>query len=536
MKRLGILFFTTFLMSACADSTEPAGHASLRVDVAVDEAIAAVADDIAIALSGTEATAAVNAEGHAEHVFGNLRGGEYEVSARALSELGIPLASATVTVSVQAGRQAVAHLSLAPGNGLKITGVTFEDGEMRTHAPVAMKISVSQAADTPVSFTFAHDCRCEIVDVEGDIARWLNTWAESCKISITAGSAMGSDTVEIPVTTAYAQGTVLVAAGTHCATLQSGDLSTHAPALVGEDGPAVEAAFAKPFGILARANGDIVFLERDGRRILMIEKATGKLRRLAGRPHENEISSYQDGVVDVDEMSFSLPVRIAEDGTGNLYIADTRDGMRMRKLYASGDTVETIFTGTGYAGHTNGYLAVAVDAHARPYFSTFAEGYLDRFYPNSFTRETVSKPFSRAFDLKFGIDGMLYAADNMKNQILKVDPLTGDSVVHGGTGTQGYSGDDGMAVNAEFNDPRALDIDGKGRMFVVDRLNGAVRRIGPSGRIRTVVGPGLNHVPGQTEPTSAPLSDPDGIAIDKEGNLWISERATCRILKIVGPN
>ena len=117
--------------------------------------------------------------------------------------------------------------------------------------------------------------------------------------------------------------------------------------------------------------------------------------------------------------------------------------------------------------------------------------------------------------------------------------LSGKVSVIAGTGPggflNGYTGDGGPALDAEFSCPTGLAFDRKGNLFVTDHLNNAIRRIDRAGIVTTVAGQGP-YVPGPWTPgvgeragdggpaTLAVFDQPWGIAFDAHGNLLIADR------------
>ncbi len=94
-----------------------------------------------------------------------------------------------------------------------------------------------------------------------------------------------------------------------------------------------------------------------------------------------------------------------------------------------------------------------------------------------------------------------------------------------GPGTiYGYDGDlvDGPADTARFNDPSDVAVDADEVLYVTDRLNHVIRRITPDGKVSTFAGTGE---PGSSDGvgTAASFELPNRIAIDEEGNLYVTE-------------
>jgi sugar lactone lactonase YvrE len=87
--------------------------------------------------------------------------------------------------------------------------------------------------------------------------------------------------------------------------------------------------------------------------------------------------------------------------------------------------------------------------------------------------------------------GHVYIADTMNHRIRKVDANSGLITTIAGTGQKRWSGDGGPAVAAALNEPTALALDQKGRLYIADQSNHRVRRLDlDTGIITTVAGTG----------------------------------------------
>jgi uncharacterized protein (TIGR03437 family) len=101
-----------------------------------------------------------------------------------------------------------------------------------------------------------------------------------------------------------------------------------------------------------------------------------------------------------------------------------------------------------------------------------------------------------------------------------------------GTGVPGFSGDNGPAASAQLYRPKQLALDAKGNLYVADQGNNRVRKIAPNGIITTVAGNGGGAFSGDGGPAvAAQVSSPTGLAIDRDGNIYIST-AGARIRKV----
>jgi uncharacterized protein (TIGR03437 family) len=117
--------------------------------------------------------------------------------------------------------------------------------------------------------------------------------------------------------------------------------------------------------------------------------------------------------------------------------------------------------------------------------------------------------------------GNLYVADATDNHIRKVD-ASGIISTYAGTGAPGYNGDRIKATNAQLNFPSALAFDAAGNLYVADVGNSRVRVISPDGTIHTVAGNGAPGILGDNGPAIQAQVDPLAVAVDTQGNLFIS--------------
>lgn len=119
--------------------------------------------------------------------------------------------------------------------------------------------------------------------------------------------------------------------------------------------------------------------------------------------------------------------------------------------------------------------------------------------------------------------GDLFIDDSGDQVIREVTP-DGNVKLVAGTGGEGYTGDGGLAVQATFNNPQGVAVDGKGDVYVADTGNNAIREIAPDGKISTFAGDGTPGFRGDTGPaTKAELTQPTGVAVDALGNVYIAD-------------
>lgn len=121
--------------------------------------------------------------------------------------------------------------------------------------------------------------------------------------------------------------------------------------------------------------------------------------------------------------------------------------------------------------------------------------------------------------LALGPDGALYISDTGNHCIRKVG-TDGDISTVAGTGTEGFSGDGGPAVDAELNRPLGLAVSPQGELYIADHDNNRIRRVAADGTIETVAGTGEEGYAGDGGPaTEARLNEPGELALSGEGTL-----------------
>jgi uncharacterized protein (TIGR03437 family) len=92
-----------------------------------------------------------------------------------------------------------------------------------------------------------------------------------------------------------------------------------------------------------------------------------------------------------------------------------------------------------------------------------------------------------------------------------------------GNGTLGYAGDGGPPILAQFNNPCKIAVDSSGNLYIADQNNFRIRKVS-GGTINTIAGNGTAGYSGDTgAATSANISPPCGVAVDKSGDVYFSQ-------------
>lgn len=195
----------------------------------------------------------------------------------------------------------------------------------------------------------------------------------------------------------------------------------------------------------------------------------------------------------------STPYGIWVDASGTLFFADGGNN-RVRKVTVGG-IISTV-AGSGTAGYSG-------------------DG-------GPATSARLSTPGRVVADAA----GNLYISDDQNHCIRKVTPGGTISTV-AGTGVSGYGGDGGAATSAKLSFPSGIALDGAGNLYICDSGNNRVRKVTAGGTISTVAGTGTAGYAGDgLSATSAKLSSPRGLALDRSGNLYIADLNNGRIRKV----
>jgi sugar lactone lactonase YvrE len=195
------------------------------------------------------------------------------------------------------------------------------------------------------------------------------------------------------------------------------------------------------------------------------------------------------------EAKLNLPFGIGFDKAGNFYLVEMA-GQRVLKVDAKGNL--TVLAGTGKKGNTGD------DGPAR------------------------MASFNGMHSLVVTPEGILYLADTWNNRIRKFDAKTGSLTAFAGTGKKGFLGDGGPAAKALFGGLYCAALDPAGeKLYLADLDNRRIRMVDlKTGLVDTVAGNGSKGVPGDGEDArKSPLVDPRAVAVDRKGNIYILERS-----------
>jgi trimeric autotransporter adhesin len=265
----------------------------------------------------------------------------------------------------------------------------------------------------------------------------------------------------------------------------------------GSPPPTPAAALDMPIGpaggMTADAFGDLYFVSRS---CIFKMDLDGVVTLVAGGGRPG--TSFDEGAATSAAIS---PFNVVLDGAGNLYIFEYNSN-RIRKVSADG--IIGIFAGNGVQGSA-GDGGLALNA-------------------------SLAGPQAVAFDAS----GNAFIADTLNNKIRRVSP-DGIITTVAGTGTQGFSGDRGPAIQAQLYLPTGVAFDGQGNLYISDYGNLRIREVSASGIITTIAGNGTAGNSGDGGPAvNAQLAAPEGFAVDSAGDVYVSNGASVRMITANG--
>ena len=248
-------------------------------------------------------------------------------------------------------------------------------------------------------------------------------------------------------------------------------------------------------GVAADSTGNVYAADSSNDLVVRIAP-DGTLTIVAG----NGISGFSGDNGFGSSASLFFPSAVAVDAAGNVYIADTLN-QRVRKV--SGKIITTL-VGTGNAGFT-GEGGPAASAR-------------------------LNSPGGLAVDST----GNVYVADTLNDRVRRI-ALDGTITTVAGAGLRGFSGDNGPATRAALNTPRGLAVDKAGNLLIADWGNHRIRQVSAAGTITTLAGTGSQGFSGDNGPaTAATLNFPYSVAVDVAGAAYIADSVNQRIRKVAG--
>ena len=298
-----------------------------------------------------------------------------------------------------------------------------------------------------------------------------------------------------------------------------------------------------PTGLAVDSTNNLFIADTSHNLVRKVDSITGVITTVAGTGKNN---FNGDGKLAID-TDLSEPIFVAVDGKDNLFIVERSS--RIRRLDNATKTITTV-VGNGTAGFSgdsgNATLAklnhptsIVIDDIGNIFIADTANHRVRRVDNQIGNITTIAGNGMAAFsgdggaatnaslDSPTGLtlaNNSLFIVDN-SNRVRSVSLSSGIISTFAGSGKLGFKGDNKTAKKASFQFPKFLATD-RESLFIADTGNNRIRAINlTTGVIRTVAGDGVNAYAGDNGvATKASLSAPTNIAIDKTGNLFISDQ------------
>jgi hypothetical protein len=337
----------------------------------------------------------------------------------------------------------------------------------------------------------------------------------------------------------FGQATISVVAGTGNPPIN--------PGAIGDGGPAKSAFIEGPDSVTLDPAGNLYIRERT--RIRKVTPA-GIISTVAG----NGTNGYSGDGGPATSAQLGLGPQkagLATDSAGNLYIADSNN-FRVRKVDTSGK-ISTV-AGNGKMGlgsngdggqATNAALCsptgVAVDRAGNLYIGSSICGGVRKVDPSGIITTVAAGSAGPCYGVAVDDSGNLFVnVGGVPSQIRKVS-ANGKITTVAGNGTSGFSGDGGPATSAQLFEVDGVAVDKAGNVFITDSGNGRIREVDTAGIITTIAGHGSTG-PGagcqNLFTTGCPATNlkfgPSDVALDSSGNLYTAGFIKGLVYKVSG--
>ena len=317
----------------------------------------------------------------------------------------------------------------------------------------------------------------------------------------------------------------------------------------GDGGLATLAKLHVPTDVKFDKSGNIYIADYDNNVIRKIN-TSGIISSVAG----NGVYGYKGdgGLAILAEIS---PYGIAVDDSGNIFVAEYTNNV-IRKINTSG--IITTIAGNsaiGYSGDggpaINAVLyfpvAITLDKYHNIYFSDAGNARIRKIDTNGIITTIAgngtfgySGDGGLAINAELKVPGWIVISDSneifftdWKNHRVKKIDKSGIITTIAGDGILGNSGDGGLAINAEFAAPTGIAFDKYYNIYIFDVNNFNIRKVNSLGIISTIAGTGSLGFSGDGGPAiDAKLDGPNNGVFDSKGNLFFADGYNNRIRKI----
>lgn len=307
--------------------------------------------------------------------------------------------------------------------------------------------------------------------------------------------------------------------------------------------PATSANLGRVQGIAVDSSGNIFVTSTNYQGVLRIDFQTGILTLIAG----NGVPGFSGDNGPATNAQLNYPEGIAVDPAGNIYVADTQNN-RIREI---SNGVITTVAGTGASGYSgdngpasqaqlfgphglafdsSGGLYIADSGSAR--IRKVANGVITTVANLATIGLSSHSPWGVAVDSK----GIIYATDFISSAVYRA--VNGNISIAAGEPNALSTGNCPVSsasppLYAAFREPEGLAIDLSGNLYIADTADNCIRELS-NNVLTTVAGstPSATALGDGGPATAAYLSFPSSVAVDAAGNLYIADTGSGRVRKV----
>ncbi len=266
----------------------------------------------------------------------------------------------------------------------------------------------------------------------------------------------------------------------------------------GDGGPATSAMLYEPTCVAPAPDGTLYIADYHNSRIRKVA-TDGTISTIAG----TSTPGFSGDGMAAASAQVNYPWDIVVDSGGNVWFTDYFNN-RIRKITPAG----IISTVAGYGTSTySGDGASALQAGMNP--TAIALGPNGNFYFTDWGQGTGAS--------------------------CRVRMVNASGIIStvAGSATCGFAGDGGPATSAGLDGPWGVAIDSAGNLYIATGSDARIRKVSPGGTITTYAGTGTGGFTGDGGPAlQAELNGPQGMAVDSRNNLYIADKNNHRIREI----